>query len=666
MQARSGYDALDVSRLKTARVPPSLEADFRKAEALVSRFFEERVEDPSHGTIEIAGERYVLVRAASLSVEFFGLVDKLYGPGREAEARAFARNILYDLAHAIGKSDARMFHQKLGLDEPIARISAGPIHFSHSGWAFVELDESADLSHPERLRLLYDHPYSFESDAWIRAGRETEFPVCIMNAGYSSGWCEESFGMPMVASEVLCRAKGDDQCRFIMARPEMIEQFVEEYIAGKPHLAARLSDYDIPDFFARKTMEEELRATRDELERRVVERTRALRQANEKLRLEMEERERILTRLQNTQRLESLGRLAGGVAHDFNNLLGVIMGYSSMLQGRVASDDPTYAMLAEITQAAQVAASLTKQLLTFSRAQATEHRRIDLNEVVRDVSNMLRRLVGDDVSVRNALDERPAYIEADPGQIEQMLMNLVVNARDAMPEGGSLRIDTALINADDPEGSPTHVRLSVADTGIGMDDSTQSKIFEPFFSTKEGGEGTGLGLSTVYGIVTRAGGTISVDSMPLLGACFDIVFPLADAGGEVSGAGQLVSHGRPRGETVLLVEDRIGFRAVMANLLNDAGYDVLVAHDTGDAVRIAQQHPGRIHVLLTDMIMPGMNGRELAERILQILPDVRVLFMSGYPDEIDGERQMGAAHRFIAKPFTPAELHAALRELIEG
>jgi signal transduction histidine kinase/ActR/RegA family two-component response regulator len=511
--------------------------------------------------------------------------------------------------------------------------------------------------------LVYDHPYSFESDAWVRAGRSTEFPVCIMNAGYSSGWCEESFDMALVASEVLCRARGDDHCRFIMAPPEQLERRVEEYIAGAPSLAASIRGYEIPDFFSRKAVEEELRSTRDELEKRVAERTRDLSRANEKLRLEMEERERILKRFQNTQRLESLGRLAGGVAHDFNNLLGVIMGYSSMLQNRVDDADPTHVMLSEITEAASLAAHLTRQLLTFSRAEVLAKRRVDLNEVVADMATMLRRLVGDDVVVRHDLDARPAIIEAEISQLEQMLMNLVVNARDAMPDGGSLRIDTRLVTIGDADV----VKLSVSDTGVGMDEETQSKIFEPFFSTKEGAEGTGLGLSTVYGIVTHAGGTIAVDSAPSFGTRFDILWPLADESAEPTSAPAPSS--RPPGarrpsETVLLVEDRIGLRALVANLLSDAGYHVLVAHDTGDALRIGMSHPATIHALVTDVVMPDLGGRELADRVVAARPAIKVLFMSGYADDA-ANLVRGDNSAFIGKPFTPRQLERALRRLLD-
>ena len=665
-----------MSKLDTVRVPDSFLEDFEKAEELVKRYFAERLDTPSRGTIEISGERYVLVRAAALSVEFFDLVEKLYGPGREPEAQSFARNILFDLAHAIGKSDARNFHTRMGLSDPVARLSAGPVHFAYSGWASVDIDAASAPSADGDYLFVYDHPYSFESDAWTKAGRSAEFPVCIMNAGYSSGWCEESFGMPLVASEVLCRARGDAHCRFVMAPPDQLEHRLDEYVADKPALALRVRGYEIPDFFARKAVEEELRATRDELEQRVIQRTRDLERANDKLRREMAERERILRRVQNTQRLESLGRLAGGVAHDFNNLLGVIMGYSTVLEGRVADDDPMKPMLGEITEAAQLAAHLTRQLLTFSRGRVVTMRRIDLHQVVEGVSNMLNRLVGDDVTIRTALTPREALVEADPSQVEQMLMNLAVNARDAMPTGGALTIATELVDDDGaPADEPTGVKLSVIDTGQGMTEELQTKIFEPFFSTKEENEATGLGLSTVYGIVTQIGGTVAVTSEVGEGTRFDIVLPLAQEPTmrltPVSNEGEPGEDPEPRPAgrtsrlgTVLLVEDSVSLRSLLAEALAEDRYDVLVAQDGHHAVELAREHPD-IDVLVADVTMPDVDGWELAVRLATERPGIRVLFMSGVADATPRDDRLADVETdFLAKPFTPLEMREALDRLL--
>ncbi len=238
--------------LKTVKVPKEMESLFAKAEEAVSAYFGQQKREPEKGTIEIFGERYVLVRAAALSVEFFGLVESILGEHNRDEARDFALNILFDLAHAIGRSDAKNFHTKMNLLNPIERLSAGPIHFSHSGWAYVDIFPESRPSPDEDYCLIYDHPFSFESDAWERSGRRVDFPVCIMNAGYSSGWCEESFGVALVASEILCKAKGDDFCRFIMAPPHRIEGHIERYKAENPKLVGRIAPYEVHNFFERQ------------------------------------------------------------------------------------------------------------------------------------------------------------------------------------------------------------------------------------------------------------------------------------------------------------------------------------------------------------------------------------------------------------------------------
>jgi len=243
---------------KTVEVPADMAPVFARAEEAVAEYFAQFRADPAKGTIEVSGERYVLVRAAALSVEFVSLLERLFGPQQEAEAHRFTRNLLFDLAHALGKSDARSLHEKMELENPIERLAAGPVHFSHSGWAFVDILPESRPAPNEDYYLIYDHPYSFEADSWLRSGREPAFPACIMNAGYSSGWCEQSFGVTLVASEVLCRARGDECCRFIMAPPHRIEEHIRRYMRDTPQLASQIRLDDIPDFFARKRAEDEL------------------------------------------------------------------------------------------------------------------------------------------------------------------------------------------------------------------------------------------------------------------------------------------------------------------------------------------------------------------------------------------------------------------------
>jgi PAS domain S-box-containing protein len=274
----------------SVKVPKEFEPIFEKAQEYVSKYFREKIEDPSKGTIEIFGERYILIRAASMSVDFFETVKNLYRDEGDEEALNVARSLLFDIAHAIGKTDAKNFHKKMDLKSPIEKLSAGPIHFSHSGWAFVDIFPESRPSPDENYFLIYDHPFSFESDAWMKAGRRSDFPVCVMNAGYSSGWCEESFGIPLVASEIMCRAKGDEVCRFIMAHSSKIEDYIKEYLKRKPELAKKVTKYEIPGFFRRKQIEEALCRAHDELEIRVQERTAELGKTNKKLQAEIAER----------------------------------------------------------------------------------------------------------------------------------------------------------------------------------------------------------------------------------------------------------------------------------------------------------------------------------------------------------------------------------------
>jgi len=654
-------------------VPPGMEDLFERAEEVVSRYFRDRVDDPSRGTIEVFGERYVLVRAASLSVEFFSLVQSLYGEGRQKDADDFARNILFDLAHSIGASDARNFHSKMDLRDPIARLSAGPVHFAHSGWAFVDIFAESQPTADRDYCLVYDHPYSFESDAWLRAGRTASFPVCIMNAGYSSGWCEESFSIKLVASEVLCRARGDEVCRFVMAHPERIEEFVGRYRDRSPDLAPRITGYQIPDFFARKRMEEELRKSRDELEMRVRERTAQLERSNNLLREQMEQRELAERQLMQSQKLEALGRLAGGIAHDFNNVVGIVLARSEIVKRRLPSGDPLVHEVERIRGAAERAAKLTRQLLAFSRAQLLVPEVVDLGRAVADLGRTMIPLLGEDIDLAVAVPDSPgAYIEAEASQVEQMLMNLALNARDAMPGGGRIemavtteevraerRVTTGLLQPAD------YVVLTVSDTGSGMDPDTLSRVFDPFFTTKPDGRGTGLGMSIVYGLVRQSGGAIHIETALGRGTRFTLYLPRSRREPPVKTVA--VPHGRTSGsETILLVEDEDDLRESLREVLEEEGYRVLDAADGAAALLVLERDGGALHLLLTDVVMPRMSGRELAMRVRETRPEVRVLFMSGWDPHASRLWRDEPGVALLPKPFTGDELTDKIRQLLES
>ena len=379
--------------------------------------------------------------------------------------------------------------------------------------------------------------------------------------------------------------------------------------------------------------------------------------------------------LRQAQKMEAIGRLAGGIAHDFNNLLMVISGYSEFLLERVGPDPQLRGPAQEISNATQRATSLTRQLLAFSRKQMLAPKVLDLNEVVAENLKMLTRMIGEDIDLVMVPGPGLGAVRADPGQIDQVIMNLAVNARDAMPQGGKLTIETANVKLDEtfarthtPLTPGDYVMLAISDIGVGMDNETQSRIFEPFFTTK-GAKGTGLGLSTVYGIVKQSGGFIFVDSQPQRGTAFRAYFPRVDGREEVAAAQDSV--GLPRAdrgqETILLVEDEANLRRLARQYLETQGYKILEAEDGAAALQIVDGHKGTIDLLLTDVIMPGMNGRELATRINQLLPDVRVLYMSGYTENAVGhDGTLDAGVNLLQKPFSLPVLKDRVREVLDS
>ena len=376
--------------------------------------------------------------------------------------------------------------------------------------------------------------------------------------------------------------------------------------------------------------------------------------------------------LRQAQKMEAVGRLAGGVAHDFNNLLSVVLSYCSFIQDELAANDPMRADLEEIRRAGQRAADLTRQLLAFSRQQVAEPRIISLNEVLAHMDKMLRRLVGEDIDVRMSHAADLGRAKADPGHVEQIIMNLVVNARDAMPEGGTLTIETANVELDesytrDHLGARPgpHVMVAVSDTGIGMDKATQQRIFEPFFTTKEKGKGTGLGLSTVFGIVQQSGGSIWVYSELDKGTTFKVYLPRTDEVEHAVASTAQISTLRGS-ETILLVEDDDQVRVVARGILKRNGYCLLEARNGGEALLTCERHKGHIDLLLTDVVMPQMSGRELAERLLQIRPDLKVLYMSGYTDEaILHHRVLAPGVALLQKPLTPDTMLRKVRAVLD-
>ena len=386
------------------------------------------------------------------------------------------------------------------------------------------------------------------------------------------------------------------------------------------------------------------------------------------------ERNRLEERLHQAEKMEAVGQLAGGVAHDFNNVLTIISGYGEILLDRLPTDNTLRGCVMEILSAGKRAASLTRQLLVFSRLQALAPLVLDLNAVVKNIDKMLRRLIGEDIGLMTVAGEGLWNVKADPGQIEQVIMNLVVNARDAMPQGGKLTIETANVDLDENYAQAhahvkpgSYVMLAVSDTGVGMDAPTQTRIYEPFFTTKGLGKGTGLGLSTVFGIVKQAGGHICVYSELGRGTTFKIYLPRVEEALEQAEPAMAQTVSCQGSETVLVVEDEAAVRVLVRRVLESNGYRVLEARHGAEALVICDEHKDPIHLLVTDVIMPEMSGKQLAERVSAQRPEVKILYISGYTDNaIVHHGLLEAGTNFLQKPFTPDTLVRKLRAVLDA
>ncbi len=443
-------------------------------------------------------------------------------------------------------------------------------------------------------------------------------------------------------------------------------------VRGEPHLLS-----SILDISARKRAEEDLRRALLESQRllKVADESRqALLSMMEGQRLEASRRRDLEVQLSQSQRMESVGRLAGGVAHDFNNLISVILNYTAFAMRELNQTHRIHADLSEVQKAASRAATLTHQLLAFSRKQVLQPVPLNLNHIVTGVKAMLRRLLPEDIELTQSLAPNLGMVSADPGQMEQVLMNLIVNARDAMPNGGNITIETS--NVEVVEGDPSrhadikageYVRLVVTDSGCGMDEPTKARLFEPFFTTKEPGKGTGLGLATVYGIVAQSDGTIRVQSTLGHGSAFILYLP--QTGLTLTTASRAPKAVRDSGgtETVLVVEDEAALRNAAQRVLEASGYSVLAAGDGQEALSASEQYAGDIHLLVTDVVMPRMNGRQLADALLKSRPHLMVLFMSGYTDDaIVHHGVLDAGIHFIGKPFAAADFTSKVRDVLDG
>jgi len=414
-----------------------------------------------------------------------------------------------------------------------------------------------------------------------------------------------------------------------------------------------------------------IEAYSQQLEEKVAERTKSLKEAKDKLENAYERLKSTQNELLQAKKMEAIGRLAGGVAHDFNNMLTVIIGYSTLMLKNLDKEDSLYSFAKEIKKAGDHSAGLTNQLLAFSRKQLLRKEILNLNKLYARIEKMLHRLIGEDIDLATILEPDLGLVEVDPVQLEQVIINLAVNARDAMPKGGKIIIGTANVFIDgeyvlnNDSFQPGHyVLFSISDTGIGMNEETKSHIFDPFFSTKEMNKGTGLGLSMVYGIIKQSGGEILVDSEPGEGTTFKIYLPQVDKNAKHDDQ-KIISdipiHGK---ETILLVEDEDIVRKYAHRVLVHYGYNILVASNPGEALLICKQYEGAIHLMVTDVVMPEMSGYELAEQLITLFPNMDVLYISGYTENTH-LMMLDSKSAFLQKPFTPYSLACKIREMLD-
>jgi Signal transduction histidine kinase len=606
-------------------VPSELKPLFDKAQQTVSEYFTNLKMDPAKGTIEINDQRYVLVRASALSKDFLDTIKNLYADRGEAEAMAIGKNFLFDIAHVIGMNDAREFHQRMNLVDPISKLSAGPLHFAYSGWAFVEILAESNPTPDENFYLAYHHPYSFEADSWKRSGKLSDSPVCIMNAGYSSGWCEESFGIPLTAVEISCTARGDDKCTFIMSTPDKIKQHVEKFTSRGQNLGRK--QYDIPTFFDRKRVEEEMQ------------RSRQLAEESAKMKSDF----------------------VANMSHELRTPLTAILGFTDLL-----SKTDLNAVQKEYLQAVRRSGSnllsIINDILDLSKLDAgklvAEQIPFNLRDIVQDIRTMFAPKAAEKGLVFR-VDAAPVNDTfcGDPMRLTQVLVNLTGNAI-KFTEEGEVNIE---INVQQEDEKNIWIRFAIRDTGIGIPEEKMATIFERFTqadtdTTRKYG-GTGLGLAITSQLVGLMEGSILVHRNKPKGTVFVVELPFAKT---------VTTHtiDKPtlelpdfdRSKMVLVVEDNLINRRLTTLMLQNNDIKFIEAENGEQAIQILKEQ--KVDLILMDLQMPVMDGYQ-ATCIIREQLNIHIPIIATTAHALAEERERCfdlGVNDYLSKPFTESDL----------
>lgn len=610
-------------------VPDELKPLFDVAQQTVGEYFRDLKMDPAKGTIEIHDQRYVLVRASTLSKDFLDTVQKLYADRGAAEAFAIGRNFLFDISHVIGMNDARNFHAKMNLTDPIAKLSAGPVHFAYSGWAFVDILPESHPTPDDDYFLIYNHPYSFEADSWKRAGKVADAPVCIMNTGYSSGWCEESFGIPLTAVEVTCTAKGDEQCTFIMSPPHRIQEHLERFNKQSKKDYSKQEQYEIPTFFERKKVEEEMQRSK----------------------------------LMAEESAKAKSDFVANMSHELRTPLSAILGFTDLIK-KTPLDHEQKEYLEAISSSGQSLLAVINDILDLSKLDAGKFSIDQINFRIPELIHSLQLMFAAKAKDKNLTFSCQADValqhpvSGDPKKLTQILINLIGNAIKFTHEG-SIAVSCKLINH---EQGKSVVEFTVKDTGIGIPEDKQESIFERFTqadtdTTRKYG-GSGLGLSIARQLVTLLGGTLSLQSEPDKGTEFSFTLPFHSVSKESAdkNTGKDTPVTIQATKTILVVEDSIMNQKLARIILHNNGFEVTIAENGQEAINILKEKA--FDLILMDIQMPVMDGC-LATCIIRNELKLTTPIIAMTAHALDGEKEKcirEGMNDYLAKPFKEEDL----------